>query len=91
MASQKRRCINAKCNGAELIPVEIESSLSLLRFDCPKCGRPYTCPTKLAKAAQVATVASALSIAATFAINILTGDLDVSFDDISDPFHSLFS
>lgn len=74
--ARHKTCTSPPCQGTALRRSDIESSLSVERWDCPRCGKPYHCPTALASTAQVASTVSALSIAATFALHLMTMDWD---------------
>ena len=71
-----KRCNSPACQGTALRRSDIESSLSVERWDCPRCGKPYHCPTALTPITQAASTASALAIVATFALHLVTMDWD---------------
>ena len=81
---KRKYCTSPRCEGVSLVKSEMESSLSIERWECPLCGKGYSCPTALASTAQLATVASALSIAAGFALHLLGMDWATTMDHIED-------
>jgi hypothetical protein len=85
-----KKCTSPGCKDTPLVKSEIESSLSVERWECPRCGKPYNCPTTLASTAQVATAASALSIVGTFALHLLTEDWDSAIEHAADNLDEFF-
>jgi hypothetical protein len=53
----EKKCAVPKCEGCLLIKVPMESSLTIEKYICPNCGRPYIVPTTVGKVVQVAPLA----------------------------------
>ncbi len=77
---RKLTCIRPDCQDTELTEVEIESSLTMRKLCCLKCGRSYFMPTKVGKVAQVAPLITAGVIVGS----LLFGDLDEAVGHIAD-------
>jgi hypothetical protein len=76
----QKRCTQTACQGTPLVKSSMESSLSVERWDCPRCTKSYSCPTPLASGAQVASAASACAIVATFFFHAATMDWEGAID-----------
>ncbi len=66
-------CITPKCEKADLQEIELESSLTLKKFFCPKCGRVYGVLTPTGKATQVAPLITASVILSKCLFAVVTG------------------
>lgn len=50
----EKKCAKPNCQNQPLRKIEIESSLTIEKYYCPKCGHVYHVPTKVGKTVQVA-------------------------------------
>ena len=89
--TQNKICSSPKCQGTPLVKSSIESSLSIERWECPRCGRPYNCPTTLASVSQVAGTASALAIAGSILLRVFTGDWEGAIQHAADGLDDLLA
>lgn len=89
--TDKKRCISPKCQGAPLMKSSMESSLSVERWECPRCGRPYNCPTTLTSVSQVAGTASAIAIAGSILLRAFTGDWQGAIEQTAESLDDLFA
>lgn len=93
----KKVCVVPACQGAALTKIHIESSSLVERWECPKCRRPYNCPTTLASIAPIASLGSALAIVGSNLLHLgaenwetlaehITDNVEHVFDSIGDLF-----
>lgn len=82
-------CVVAKCEKEPLKEIEAESTWTMKKFFCPKCGRGYGVMTKAGKATQVATLVTASVMVANLAWGVLGGvfvgdggDVDLNVEDV---------
>ena len=82
-------CVVAKCEREPLKEIEAESTWTMKKFFCPKCGRGYGVVTKTGKATQVATLVTASVILANFTLGVVggmflgdAGDMDLGIEDV---------
>ncbi|MFN8344211.1 MAG: hypothetical protein U0X91_04370 [Spirosomataceae bacterium] len=68
--------MNPKCEHENLVEIETESTWTLKKYFCPKCGRPYGVVTKIGKTAQIAGIVTASVILTNFAMSIFHGDAE---------------
>lgn len=63
--SEEKKCAKPRCPGV-LRKIEVESSWTIEKYHCSSCGHLYVVPTGLGKAAQVAPIATAGVMIASF-------------------------
>jgi len=63
-------CPNPQCNKAALQDVPLESTLTLQKLFCPKCGRAFGRVTNTGKAAQVAPLITAVVMTSKLLITV---------------------
>lgn len=83
------KCVNYKCEREDLQEVEAESTWTMKKFFCPKCGKAYGVPTNVGKVAQVSGIVTAAVILSNFALNSFghflgIDDIDVGVDTLND-------
>lgn len=76
----EKKCAKPKCDGETLRKIELESSWTIEKYYCPKCGHQYIVPTNLGKTAQVAPIAL-VSVAGVKILYQLLADDHASFED----------
>lgn len=74
-----KTCIVPKCHDATLTKIELESSYTVERYACHKCGRLYTVPTTAGKVNQLAGLASI----GLLGVALLRGDLEGVIEDMT--------
>ena len=69
---RKKTCVLPACQNQELTDMALESSWTVTKCYCIKCGRIYMIPTTVGKASQVAP----LLTAGVILTSVLTADYD---------------
>jgi hypothetical protein len=89
--TQVKKCVAPACQDAQLVKNDMESSPGNERFYCPRCGRIYNCPTRLAKAGQIFSVLSGMAIVGTFVVHLVTMEWDSALDHAAENLDQLFN